>query len=171
MRRECGTSCLAYTSLRCRELSTICFFLMSRTFCWSYVDSWQDCAGGPDLLGHDPGPVDLEPEQKGAPVFLETLSAISAKPQRFSDSRFCSQNLTKPLKPEPRIRLPILDHQPSHHLPQRRPMLEPVPRASTHQPNAILPRVPIHHEVSIGSLLVLAHSAFDQRRALHPRKP
>jgi len=49
-------------------------------------------------------------------------------------------------------------------------MLEPMPRSPSDEPHVRILRMPIHNEISIRSLLVLAHAALNQRRILQVRE-
>ena len=49
-------------------------------------------------------------------------------------------------------------------------MFKPVPRAAADQPDVIHLGMPIHNEVTVGSLLVLADTRLDQRSIFHRRE-
>ena len=67
-------------------------------------------------------------------------------------------------QPEQRIRIFVLQHQPRHHLAQRGAMLEPVPRASSQQPDIFVSGMPVDDEVIVRTVLVLADARLQQGR-------
>src|SRR5579859_7042472 len=64
----------------------------------------------------------------------------------------------------------ILQYQIGHHLPDRRPMLEPMPGPASEQPHILVRRMSVHNEVTVGRLLVLADASLNQRRIAQCRE-
>ena len=74
----------------------------------------------------------------------------------------------KAVETKPRVGLAIFRHQLRNHLSQRWPVLETMTGAAAYQPDIRLRRMPVDDEIAVGSLLVLANAALDERRSLHP---
>src|SRR5713226_673668 len=77
------------------------------------------------------------------------------------------------LAPQRKSLLPLRSVQnPRRHvLPDRRPVLEPVPRPAAHEPNVLHLRMPVDQKISVPSIFVLAYSHLHNRRPAQPRKP
>src|ERR1019366_720278 len=82
----------------------------------------------------------------------------------------CLRRFLKPRQPPDRARLALLQNQLRQHLPDSRPVLEPVPRAAAHEPHIFHRRMPVDDEVTVRSLLVLANASLHQRRVLQGRE-
>src|SRR5260370_15338542 len=77
------------------------------------------------------------------------------------------------LAPQRKSLLPLRSVQnPRRHvLPDRRPVLEPVPRPAAHEPNVLHLRMPVDQKISVPSIFVLAYAGLHNPPPPHPRKP
>src|SRR6476646_1105527 len=76
----------------------------------------------------------------------------------------------KSSKPEKRVHGFVAKHQLRHTLAYCRSMFVAVTGASAQQPYVRRARMPVHDEILVGRILVLAHASLHQWRPFHPRE-